>query len=280
MPDPVWYYARGDVEKGPLSAAQIKALAAAGKIRPDDYVWKEGMDHWLPAGEVRELFSVETAKPKEREQDSGPSGDKRSDSDKTERRRQRRGSRGAALRSLAAEPQELVRLASRLSLLVGVLAVLLARGCDSLGARYAARLEAIAASAESRFQADWEQTRQELEQQKNAIQTRSQPSPSELAELRDLSTRLSQLDQKMREEESLLQASRWRAMKTNAILAGESNRMWGFWREMLFQLGTLVLAFGLVTVAYASDGPERWICLVVLAVIIYSVFNGSQPPGL
>ena len=32
MTDPVWYYARGDVEKGPLSIAQMRALAAAGKI--------------------------------------------------------------------------------------------------------------------------------------------------------------------------------------------------------------------------------------------------------
>src|SRR5262245_10616945 len=56
MADPVWYYARGEVERGPFTLTQIKALANASKLRPDDLVWKEGMDNWTAAKEVAELF--------------------------------------------------------------------------------------------------------------------------------------------------------------------------------------------------------------------------------
>jgi hypothetical protein len=49
---------------------------------------------------------------------------------------------------------------------------------------------------------------------------------------------------------------------------------------MLFQVGSVLLTLGLVTVAYGSKGPERTICLVVLAVIIYSMFIGNQPSGI
>jgi hypothetical protein len=83
----------------------------------------------------------------------------------------------------------------------------------------------------------------------------------------------------MRAEERRLETSRWRTLRANANLASESNRMWGFWREILFQFGSLLLTLGLVAVAYGSKGPERTICLVVLAVIIYSIFIGNQPSG-
>jgi hypothetical protein len=275
MPEPIWYYARGDVEKGPLTSAQIKALATAGKIRPDDYVWKEGMENWLPAGEVKELFPADAAKPKEKDPDSSKPGEKGAEPGKAEKFRRKPEPAGPASRSLPTDPQQLIRLASRIALLVGIVTVVLARGCDSIGVRYIARLKAISTSAESRFQAEWEQRRQALETQKNALQEQSQRSPAEQADLQDLSKKIAELDQQKQAEESRLRRSRWRELETNATLAGDNNVMWGFWRELLFQFGALVLASGLVAVAYSSEGPERWICLVVLAVVVYSIFNGS-----
>ena len=68
MSDSVWYYARGEQEKGPITTVQIKALSAAGKLQKDDFVWKEGMDPqagmlrlvvglgMMPRGEVGLIF--------------------------------------------------------------------------------------------------------------------------------------------------------------------------------------------------------------------------------
>jgi hypothetical protein len=51
-----WYYAQGGTTFGPFSAAQLKELAAAGKIQAQDGVWKEGMDRRVPAAKVKQLF--------------------------------------------------------------------------------------------------------------------------------------------------------------------------------------------------------------------------------
>lgn len=51
-----WYYARGDQQSGPVSPQELKRMASAGEIAPEDLVWREGMDDWSPARTVRGLF--------------------------------------------------------------------------------------------------------------------------------------------------------------------------------------------------------------------------------
>jgi GYF domain 2 len=46
---------------GPFSATQLRALASAGKLRPTDNVWKEGMEKAVLAAKVKNLFlSIQT----------------------------------------------------------------------------------------------------------------------------------------------------------------------------------------------------------------------------
>jgi len=52
-----WFYAHGDEQSGPVSAAELKQMAASGKLDREDLVWREGMEVWAPAGNVRGLFS-------------------------------------------------------------------------------------------------------------------------------------------------------------------------------------------------------------------------------
>ncbi len=54
-----WYYARGNKQMGPVSAVELKRLATAGELRPEDLVWKEGMTEWSVARNVRGLFEEE-----------------------------------------------------------------------------------------------------------------------------------------------------------------------------------------------------------------------------
>lgn len=51
-----WYYRLDGQQRGPISAAELKQLAAAGKLKPTDEVKKEGMADWLPASQVKGLF--------------------------------------------------------------------------------------------------------------------------------------------------------------------------------------------------------------------------------
>ena len=63
MSNEEWYYAEDGEQLGPTSSDEIRRLATAGKIEPDDLVWREGMDDWLPAGEIPGLL-VAKKKPK------------------------------------------------------------------------------------------------------------------------------------------------------------------------------------------------------------------------
>ena len=50
-----WYYSHAGQRLGPVSTDQLKDLAAAGQLGPDDLVWKDGMENWVPAGKVKKF---------------------------------------------------------------------------------------------------------------------------------------------------------------------------------------------------------------------------------
>jgi len=60
-----WHYHKDGQQYGPVSGQQLKQLAAAGNLRPDDLIRKEGMDDWVPAAKLKGLFpaSAVTTKP-------------------------------------------------------------------------------------------------------------------------------------------------------------------------------------------------------------------------
>jgi hypothetical protein len=54
-----WHYTiNGQPAAVPVSAAQLKQLAASGQLKPTDLVWQEGMVEWAPAGSVKGLFPI------------------------------------------------------------------------------------------------------------------------------------------------------------------------------------------------------------------------------
>ena len=53
-----WYYAHDGQQAGPVSALELKQLADAGKLTPDDLVWQEGVKDWIPARKVKGLFDT------------------------------------------------------------------------------------------------------------------------------------------------------------------------------------------------------------------------------
>ena len=58
-----WYYAKGNQQHGPVSAADIKALAQSGQLTPQDMVRTDGMTEWKPAASVKGLFGSPTVSP-------------------------------------------------------------------------------------------------------------------------------------------------------------------------------------------------------------------------
>src|SRR5882757_7571886 len=52
-----WFFATDGQQHGPYSEDQFHDLIGRGDIRPDTYVWSEGMAAWQFAGEVPGLLS-------------------------------------------------------------------------------------------------------------------------------------------------------------------------------------------------------------------------------
>lgn len=60
-----WHYTQNGQKAGPITSAQLQALAKSGQIKPTDMVWKEGMAAWTPASKIKGLFpeTAVSAKP-------------------------------------------------------------------------------------------------------------------------------------------------------------------------------------------------------------------------
>jgi len=55
----LWYYSKlGSSDRlGPISADELRKMAASGEIGRDDLIWKDGMADWVPAKSAKGLFS-------------------------------------------------------------------------------------------------------------------------------------------------------------------------------------------------------------------------------
>jgi hypothetical protein len=52
-----WYFEREGRKFGPYLATRLRELAASGELRPQDLVWKEGMEKGVLASRVGKLFA-------------------------------------------------------------------------------------------------------------------------------------------------------------------------------------------------------------------------------
>ena len=64
-------------------------------------------------------------------------------------------------------------------------------------------------------------------------------------------------------------------LREDARNAGINNVMWGYWSEWIFVLGSILLMIGLILVGFTGAGPERIICLAMIAIITFSIYIGG-----
>ena len=264
MTDPVWYYARGDVEKGPLSIAQMRALAAAGKIRPEDLVWKEGMETWVPASETADLFPTGTAKTTDKERSA-----ETSEAQTAERRTQWESQQARPAGGLHLNRRHIGQLAA----LLGFCTALFCRGCDDLADRHVARLQAAVTIAEQRHQAEWDGRQRVLAERMAPIEASAKRTKEQDEQQRQLQAQMSDLQRERERSERYLRETRWNSLKMAAELAEAEGETAAYWRGMTLVLGTLVLTAGLLTMAYSSDGAEHWMSLAALIVLLHATLQ-------
>ncbi len=262
MSDSVWYYARGEQEKGPITTAQIKALAAAGKLQREDFVWKEGMENWVPASEVPGLIAGKSAAATSADSEQPT---QQSQPDSTPIRMQPGGQTS----------QTQPRTISRAVFVVGLLMALLSRGCDSLGDRNVVRRKAMAEAERREFQDRWDRRESEVLQDQERLNRKSSRTAAEATRLRELGTALAKLREDRDAEESALKVADWLDNDQAAVTAVHNDQIWSYWRQVTLLLASLLCTLGVLGVAYTSDGPERWASFILLIVLFYSLFAAN-----
>ena len=253
----------------------------------DDLVWREGLDDWLPAGQISGLFDKDA---------SGRAADAASPQSGRETPRADRGPPRSepvtvAAATAAPAPREAhhafafskplhlfqhVNFLGQPLLLTGFMLVLLSRGCDAVATHYAERLKAKAVVAESRFQDEWDARKTELEKQRQEAQDHKPQTPADQKTVESYDKQLTTLDETKKAEKLELREGKWRVANNAARDAGPNNEIWGFWRATVFWLGTVAFSLGLWIVGFNGDGPERWLSLAMLAVIVYSLYAGGH----
>lgn len=58
-----WFYGENGQRLGPVSEADLGSLIAAGRIGPATLIWREGMEQWLPLGQVSAQGGLEVLPP-------------------------------------------------------------------------------------------------------------------------------------------------------------------------------------------------------------------------
>lgn len=304
-----WYYMEDQQRKGPVAQPTILKLAAEGVITDKTLVWKAGMRDWQAAGKIpglldppaQELPKVDTGAPtqeKPKAQRFKPADSASPVVTPTPQQPASESPLPAATTATAATAESLprsIQAAPRTEprattpdgrgplllkvqwigypcLIAGFLLVIGSKGCDSLGNRWASRLNANAQIAEAKFTANYERQKNALQARLEQLQQADDPNPQRLTELNQ---ELRDLTREQSEQSERLKKTTWYDLEVAARLAQANNQSWGYFRELVFVLGSMVLSVGLLVLGITGNSSEKWTCLIMLAIITFSIYIGG-----
>lgn len=160
-------------------------------------------------------------------------------------------------------------------MLVGLLLVLVSRGCYSVGHRGVARAQQKARMARNQFDDAWDAKAIALQRELEALDEKKEPSPDDVQRRSELRSALSDLAQEREKARELLESGEWRELSIAARDAAAEHEMHAYWYEMFFVFASLLLTAGLLVVSWNAQGAERLVCLIILAIIAFSVYVGG-----
>jgi hypothetical protein len=181
-------------------------------------------------------------------------------------------------------------LTGRPMVAVGLLLVLLCKGCESVGRRGVESAEANLEKAKTQFQDEKNSklnpirrelglpTQDETAIGDHGIATRpaltghSADEAAKPDEKEKLAKRLDELTKSYNKDENAKQDGEWHDLRNVAREANSGYKINGYWRELFFVFGGIVLSLGLLVVSWGAEGAERWLTLVMLAIITFSMF--------
>lgn len=175
----------------------------------------------------------------------------------------------------AADLARLSLLAGRPMVAIGLILVLLSKGCDAVSVRGVDRADAIAQKAEEQFEDDVKAKELAVQREIDEITARGEAKPDDQNRLQELNKKKTDLAASSAKDRKAKTAGEWRELKIAARTASTNHKINGYWRELFFVFASIVLSLGLLVVSWGAEGAERWITLMMLAIITFSLFVGG-----
>ena len=169
----------------------------------------------------------------------------------------------------------LARWTGRPLVAVGLLLVLLSTGCDAINQHSAVRASAMAQSAVEQFEEDAQFKRQVLQAEIKGLGSRDDLKADDRKKLDELRKQTVELDAQVEKDRRSKELGEWRDLRSAARNAKRTLAVNAYWHELFFVFAAIGLLLGLLIASWAAEGAERWISLVMLAVITYSLFVGG-----
>ena len=177
---------------------------------------------------------------------------------------------------LASDLNRLSLLAGRPLVAVGLILVLLSRGCDSISLRGVERADAMKLMAVEQFDEGLQAKQNDIQREIEEINSRGELKADEQKKIDELKKRRTDLNTAAAKDRKAKEAGEWRDLETAARAAKTNHAINGYWRESFFVFAAIVLSLGLLVVSWGAEGAERWITLMMLAIITFSLFVGGH----
>ena len=176
---------------------------------------------------------------------------------------------------LASDLGRLSLLAGRPMVAIGLVLVLLSKGCDSISHRSVDRAEAIAQKAVEQFEDDVKGKKLAIQRELDEINARGEVKPDDQKKIDDLKKRQKEFAASAAKDRKAREAGEWGELDIAVRTAKTNDKINGYWRELFFVFAAIVLALGLLVVSWGAEGAERWVTLMMLAIITFSLFIGG-----
>ncbi len=182
---------------------------------------------------------------------------------------------------LASDLGRLSLLAGRPMVAIGLVLVLLSKGCDSISRRGVERAEAIAQRAPDQFDDELKSKQADIQRQIDEITARGEIKPEEQKKKEqkkkeELTKSLNDLTTRSAQDRKAKASGEWRVMDIASRTAKTDDKINGYWRELFFVFAAIVLSLGLLVLSWGAEGAERWVTLMMLAIITFSLFIGGS----
>jgi hypothetical protein len=158
---------------------------------------------------------------------------------------------------------------------IGLLLALLSKGCDAINLRGATRATSVAQTTVEQFDEDVRAKKLTMQNEIRNATERENVKPEDRKRADELRKEIAEYDAQSSKDRRAREAGEWHDLKSAAENAKRTFAVNGYWHEIFFVFAAVVLVAGLLIESWCADGAERWVGLVMLAIVTYALFAGG-----